>query len=125
MRLKEELEARILDDPEDRAAWAVYGDWLAASGDPRGELVAIMLAIESSLDDRLLEREQQLLERYRHQWLRELAGVVGGAVSSSRPSLPARCRCAVNSPRWSSSPETNYSTDSPLRAVTKVMSRSR
>jgi hypothetical protein len=35
------VEARLLDDPDDEAAWAVYGAWLLAQGDPRGELMLL------------------------------------------------------------------------------------
>jgi uncharacterized protein (TIGR02996 family) len=36
-----ELEARILEDPNDIASYLVYGDWLSERGDPRGELIAV------------------------------------------------------------------------------------
>ncbi|PCC67826.1 Leucine Rich repeat [Nannocystis exedens] len=32
-----ELEERLLDDPDDAGAWAAYGAWLRAQGDPRGD----------------------------------------------------------------------------------------
>lgn len=54
----EALRARIRDAPEDRAARLVYADWLAAQGDPRGELIV--------LDERERERpidEAEALER--------------------------------------------------------------
>jgi uncharacterized protein (TIGR02996 family) len=35
------LEAAILEDPDDDAPYLVYGDWLAAQGDPRGELIGL------------------------------------------------------------------------------------
>ena len=31
----------ILNDPDDVAAYAIYGDWLSERGDPRGELMAL------------------------------------------------------------------------------------
>ncbi len=43
-----ELEAVIAANPDDVGAWAVYGDWLAQQGDPRGELVALQLSAETS-----------------------------------------------------------------------------
>jgi len=43
------LEARIAADPDDDAAYAVYGDLLQGRGDPRGELIALMLAREAEL----------------------------------------------------------------------------
>ncbi|AGC44675.1 WGR domain-containing protein [Myxococcus stipitatus DSM 14675] len=36
-----ELEAAILQDPDAVDAYLVYGDWLQAQGDPRGELIAL------------------------------------------------------------------------------------
>lgn len=35
------LEARLLDDPDDEAAWHAYAAWLRATGDPRGEWIAL------------------------------------------------------------------------------------
>ncbi|MBS1121460.1 MAG: hypothetical protein H6Q90_3688 [Deltaproteobacteria bacterium] len=43
-----ELEAAIEADPFDVHAYLVYADWLQAKGDPRGELIALMCAAESS-----------------------------------------------------------------------------
>ena len=36
-----ELEAAILENPDDDAPYLVYADWLMASGDPRGELIVM------------------------------------------------------------------------------------
>ncbi|MCP3102750.1 TIGR02996 domain-containing protein [Myxococcus sp. K15C18031901] len=41
-----ELEAAILQDPEDDAAYLVYGDWLQEQGDPRGQLMALHHAVD-------------------------------------------------------------------------------
>ena len=38
------LEAAIVANPDDTAAFAVYGDWLHKHGDPRGELIALQQA---------------------------------------------------------------------------------
>jgi uncharacterized protein (TIGR02996 family) len=43
-----ELEAAIDADPFDVHAYQVYADWLESRGDPRGELIALMCAAESS-----------------------------------------------------------------------------
>ncbi len=43
------LEARITEDADDDAAYAVYADWLQRRGDPRGELIALQLAREAEL----------------------------------------------------------------------------
>ena len=41
------LEAAIDDDPDDPAAYSVYGDWLQRRGELRGELIALSLAAEA------------------------------------------------------------------------------
>jgi uncharacterized protein (TIGR02996 family) len=46
-----ELEAAILADPDGVDAYLVYGDWLQAQGDPRGELVALHAALREKPDD--------------------------------------------------------------------------
>jgi len=59
MRTRDELETAILADPEARAAYAVYADWLLERGDPDGELVAVQLALEDAPGDAaLLARER-------------------------------------------------------------------
>lgn len=40
------LEAAIIADPGDTAAFTVYADWLQQQGDPRGELITLSLARE-------------------------------------------------------------------------------
>ncbi|HEY1549649.1 MAG TPA: TIGR02996 domain-containing protein [Kofleriaceae bacterium] len=44
MATNPELEALIDAAPDDKANYAVYGDWLQANGDVRGELIALQLA---------------------------------------------------------------------------------
>jgi uncharacterized protein (TIGR02996 family) len=39
-----ELESAILRNPEDNAAWQVYGDFLQDEGDQRGELIAYAMS---------------------------------------------------------------------------------
>ena len=41
------LEAAIDEDPDDTAAYSVYGDWLQRRGDLRGELIALSIAAEA------------------------------------------------------------------------------
>jgi uncharacterized protein (TIGR02996 family) len=65
-----ELEDRIVAGED---AYAVYGDWLAERGDPRGELIAIALAREVADDETLRAREQALLDEYAFEWLGQLA----------------------------------------------------
>ncbi|MBX3159254.1 MAG: WGR domain-containing protein [Deltaproteobacteria bacterium] len=49
------LEAAIVADPTDRAAWAIYGDWLQEQGDPRGQLVALQLGNKEKQAKALLD----------------------------------------------------------------------
>ncbi len=39
------LEGAILENVDDPAGYLVYGDWLQARGDPRGELIAVQGAL--------------------------------------------------------------------------------
>src|SRR5260221_10447240 len=38
-----ELERAVIDNPDDRDAYAVLADWLQSNGVPRGELIALQL----------------------------------------------------------------------------------
>lgn len=68
-----DLEARILERIDDPAAYAVYGDWLAEHGDPRGELVTLQIALAERHDDALATRARHLIEQYAWEWLGRLA----------------------------------------------------
>jgi uncharacterized protein (TIGR02996 family) len=64
-----ELWQAILDNPHDPQTYLVYADWLLSQGDPRGELIALQVALErgsSAEPQALAQREQQLLERHQH-----------------------------------------------------------
>jgi len=78
-----ELLARIYEDPRDLDARAVYADWLIASGDPRGELIALQLVrplpkqppwrhFEHEREHKPSTREQQLLRVHAGAWLGRL-----------------------------------------------------
>lgn len=60
-----ELEDAIVAAPNDAARYAVYGDWLQAQGDSRGELVSVQAALASTKDTKrfleLRQAEQRLL----------------------------------------------------------------
>src|SRR5690606_6036949 len=43
-----ELEAAIIDNPEDVGAWQVYFDWLQGQGDPWGERGNLAIAHEKA-----------------------------------------------------------------------------
>lgn len=55
------LEAAIIEAPNDPAPRMVYGDWLAAQGDPRGPWFALSAAVEAApLDVRLRSAATEL-----------------------------------------------------------------
>jgi uncharacterized protein (TIGR02996 family) len=64
----ESFEAHLRDQPEDLVAWSAYADYLTEQDDPRGEFMAVQIALErgqTSGDERatLLRREAELLKR--------------------------------------------------------------
>jgi len=94
----EELLARILEHPGDVEARAVYGDWLAERGDPRGELIALQLATRDRLPtDAEAKRERALLEAHATDWLGRLAPVVIGDRVRFRLGFPSEM--AVEPPK--------------------------
>ncbi len=50
------LEQALIADPNDRAAWAVFADWLQEQGDPRGELVSLQLGNKDKAAAALIEK---------------------------------------------------------------------
>jgi uncharacterized protein (TIGR02996 family) len=78
---RQALEEALIDNWDDLSAHAAYADLLQEAGDPRGELIATQLALESpSLDAkerrRLTARERKLLRAHEHEWLGSLAPVL-------------------------------------------------
>lgn len=67
----EALEAVILEDPLDPDGWLVYGDWLQAAGDPRGELVAVQAKLARDPGNPELMEAQRALFRQHGGWLLE------------------------------------------------------
>ena len=72
-----ELEAAIVEDPEAEGPYVVYADWLQGQGDPRGELIAVQLALETARGPRWGE-----LRRRELQILREHAGALLGPAAA-------------------------------------------
>jgi uncharacterized protein (TIGR02996 family) len=77
----EAFERAILANPEERATYSAYADWLQEHDDPRGEFIAVQLALEDesqSKDERevLKAREAELLKAHEREWLGELAPFV-------------------------------------------------
>jgi type IV pilus assembly protein PilB len=67
----------IYAEPDDDAHRLAYADWLEERGDPRGEFIHVQCWL-ARMDDgdphysRLREREQELLDQHREEWLGEL-----------------------------------------------------
>lgn len=57
-----ELEAAILDNPDDTGAWQVYFDWLTGEGDPWGERGQLALALSKAKGKDKTKLEAQLAE---------------------------------------------------------------
>ena len=65
------LIEEIAAAPEDPAPYQVYADWLSERGDPRGELISVMMAQEQQPEDpELYRREQQLREAHAMRFVR-------------------------------------------------------
>lgn len=63
-----DLEASIVADPDDLGARMVYGDWLQAQGDPRGEWAAIMARVEADPENiRLRSAAIEVLAEHRNE----------------------------------------------------------
>ncbi len=52
-----DLEQAIEADPYDTSAYSVLGDWLQGQGDPRGELIALMLAGKDRQAKALIQKQ--------------------------------------------------------------------
>ncbi|MCA9685588.1 MAG: ribosomal protein L7/L12 [Myxococcales bacterium] len=73
------LEAALSRRPDDREAHLIYGDWLLAAGDPRGQLVALQCALESAdadPEERLRARERAFMREHAGHLFGPLRGVV-------------------------------------------------
>jgi uncharacterized protein (TIGR02996 family) len=67
-----EFEQALYERPDDDGAWAVYGDWLATQGDPRGELIQLELAIAAgAVTPQLRSRYAKLMVEEHPRWVGE------------------------------------------------------
>ena len=73
------LWREVGDHPGDLSARTVLGDALSAAGDPRGELIALQLALAAEdtghARDRRARRVKRLLDAWWPHWLGELAAI--------------------------------------------------
>lgn len=53
------LEAKLIDNPADHAAYLVYADWLQSQGDPRGELIKLQHEGKADEAQSLLEEHEE------------------------------------------------------------------
>ncbi|MEO8840737.1 MAG: TIGR02996 domain-containing protein, partial [Kofleriaceae bacterium] len=67
MARNEQLERRLADHPDDRATYEVYADWLQTQGDPRGELILLMLRAEDQPNARLAAQISAFQQRHVHE----------------------------------------------------------
>jgi uncharacterized protein (TIGR02996 family) len=72
--VREALEAAIRDDPDDLAAHSALADYLQEHGDPRGELIAVQLALEdpkrtAAQRKKLRQQEQKLFSAHGRELL--------------------------------------------------------
>ncbi len=74
------LWREVGDHPGDLGARIVLGDALVEAGDPRGELIALQIAMEAEpadpARDRRARRVKRLLDTWWSHWLGELAAIV-------------------------------------------------
>jgi uncharacterized protein (TIGR02996 family) len=78
MREAEAFERAIIEHPDDLSSYSAYADWLQEHDDPRGEFIAVQLALEDESRPKrereaLKKREAELLATYERGWLGELA----------------------------------------------------
>ena len=74
----EAFERAIIENPDDVSSYSAYADWLQEHDDPRGEFIAVQLALENpardpDARDGLKAREAELLEAHERDWLGDLA----------------------------------------------------
>ncbi|MBA3499886.1 MAG: TIGR02996 domain-containing protein [Myxococcota bacterium] len=74
--LNEALEAAILRDPDDLEAYAVYGDWLAEQGDPRGELIATQIAADQTADPEMQRAALRVFSKHRDYFIGRLGSMI-------------------------------------------------
>src|SRR5262249_2821453 len=72
--VRDALEAAIRDDPDDLAAHSALADYLQEHGDPRGEFIAVQLALEdptrsAAQRKKLQQQEQKLFWAHGRDWL--------------------------------------------------------
>jgi uncharacterized protein (TIGR02996 family) len=96
-RLRESLEAALVEEPDDLATHMAYADHLSESSDPRGEFIRIQLALErenlsTAQRQDLRDRERELLDAHEREWLGELAPLLLGTPEEQRALFASEMR---------------------------------
>jgi uncharacterized protein (TIGR02996 family) len=91
---REALEAALAAEPDDLASHMAYADFLTEQGDPRGEFIAVQLALEDPTcppgeRKKLRQREKALLQNHEREWLGELAPLLLGTPDEQRALFAA------------------------------------
>lgn len=95
--MRDTLEKKLAEKPDDPARHEEYARWLTAQADPRGELVMLQMALENQqlAPDRRFElehRERQLLAQHGRTWLGDVADYILARPTADRPfELKAGC----------------------------------
>jgi uncharacterized protein (TIGR02996 family) len=81
--LQQALEAALVENSDDVAAYSAYADYLMEQGDPRGEFIQVQLALEdpgrpTPERARLRDRENELLKQHAREWLGDLGRFLVG-----------------------------------------------
>lgn len=78
--MREKLEKRIIEKPNDLKRHQEFADWLKEVNDPLGDLVDIQIAIETQTNrEKRFElelQERKLLAKHGREWMGELAAFV-------------------------------------------------
>ena len=77
MTSRDDLLAVIAENPDDHAGWMLYADWLQQRGEPRGELIALDVALETASDE-----QKQQLEAARGELIKTYATALLGETFS-------------------------------------------
>ncbi len=86
---REGLEARILDDPDDVAAWQVYADYLQKLGDPVGELIVLQLAADGDpIGKTKTPAQRAFIKAFGKHAPRLLGTLIDHGASTKDPSAP-------------------------------------
>lgn len=89
--LRDALEAALVENPDDLVTHYAYADYLQEQGDPRGEFIALQLALEDPQPSeaerrRSQEKIDELLQTYRREWVGVLADELFG-LCDDKPEL--------------------------------------